>query len=175
MCSAGGYLQMVAVRKNLDLVWVWFYKDVAPTALANMKKPLEKFGKFFVQNLRDKMLDDLEMLLRGGSKAPKIQELQNKISNFNEAQKGIVREMAEEIITSGMHDLLFAIQEEADANGAIKVLVDGQEVAKLSDGMHGEIFGDDGWIVRYSKYPSAVEIERSKWAKQRIKELFGEK
>jgi hypothetical protein len=24
---------LVAVRKNLDLVWVWFYKDVAPTAL----------------------------------------------------------------------------------------------------------------------------------------------
>jgi hypothetical protein len=34
----GGRLQwwpsaMVAVRKNLDLVWVWFYKDVAPPAL----------------------------------------------------------------------------------------------------------------------------------------------
>jgi hypothetical protein len=28
--SAGGRLQMVVVRKNLDLVWVWFYKDVAP-------------------------------------------------------------------------------------------------------------------------------------------------
>lgn len=24
---------MVAVRKNLDLVWVWFYKEVAPMAL----------------------------------------------------------------------------------------------------------------------------------------------
>jgi len=23
---------MVAARKNLDSVWVWFYKDVAPTA-----------------------------------------------------------------------------------------------------------------------------------------------
>jgi hypothetical protein len=35
--SAGGRLQMVAVRavalrKELDLVWVWFYKEVAPTA-----------------------------------------------------------------------------------------------------------------------------------------------
>lgn len=140
-----------------------------------MKEPLEKFAAFFVQNLRDKMLDDLETLLRGGSKAPATQELQNKISKFNEAQKQTIRETAEDIITSGMHDLLFALQEEADTNGAIKILVDGQEVAKLSDGMHGEIFGDDGWIVRYSKYPSAVEIERSKWGKQRVKELFGGK
>jgi hypothetical protein len=30
--NGDGRLQMVAVRKNLDLVWVWFYKDVAPTA-----------------------------------------------------------------------------------------------------------------------------------------------
>jgi len=30
---------MVAVRKNLDLVWVWFYKEVAPTALCNGANP----------------------------------------------------------------------------------------------------------------------------------------
>jgi hypothetical protein len=32
-------MQMVAVRKNLDLVWVWFYKDVAPTALFKGANP----------------------------------------------------------------------------------------------------------------------------------------
>jgi hypothetical protein len=25
----------MSARKNLDLVWVWFYKEVAPTALEN--------------------------------------------------------------------------------------------------------------------------------------------
>jgi hypothetical protein len=29
----------LAVRKNLDLVWVWFYKDVAPTALFKGANP----------------------------------------------------------------------------------------------------------------------------------------
>jgi hypothetical protein len=32
-------LQPVAVRKNLDLVWVWFYKDGAPTALFKGANP----------------------------------------------------------------------------------------------------------------------------------------
>jgi hypothetical protein len=32
-------LFMVAVRKNLDLVWVWFYKDAAPTALFKGANP----------------------------------------------------------------------------------------------------------------------------------------
>jgi hypothetical protein len=30
---------MVAVRKNPDLVWVWFYKEVAPTALFKGANP----------------------------------------------------------------------------------------------------------------------------------------
>jgi hypothetical protein len=30
---------LVAVRKNLDLVWVWFYKDFAPTALFKGANP----------------------------------------------------------------------------------------------------------------------------------------
>jgi hypothetical protein len=30
---------LVAVRKNLDLVWVWFYKEVAPTALFKGANP----------------------------------------------------------------------------------------------------------------------------------------
>jgi hypothetical protein len=34
---------MVAVRKNLDLVWVWFYKDVAPMALEIMSDSLSTF------------------------------------------------------------------------------------------------------------------------------------
>jgi hypothetical protein len=137
-----------------------------------MNEPLDKFGEFFVQNLRDKMLHDLEMMLSGGWKSPELQELQTKLSGLTDAQKQTVRELAERITTAGMHDLLFAI---ADSGGAVKVLVDGQDVSKLSDGLHGEIFGDDGWITRFSKYPSEVEIERSRWAKAQIQKMIDKK
>jgi len=33
----------VAVRKNLDLVWVWFYKEVAPTPLRGAVKIAQPF------------------------------------------------------------------------------------------------------------------------------------
>ena len=140
-----------------------------------MNTTLDKFGKFFVQNLRDRMFDDLERLLSGSCKAPKKQKLQGQISGLTDAQKQVLRDLVEELTTAGMHDLLFAIQEEADAGGAFKVLVDGQAVAKLSDGLHGEIYGDTGWIVRFSKYPSQVEIEGSQWAREFIAKKFGNK
>jgi hypothetical protein len=35
-------IKMVAVRKNLDLVWVWFYKEVAPTALEMFRERISQ-------------------------------------------------------------------------------------------------------------------------------------
>jgi hypothetical protein len=140
-----------------------------------MENPLEKFGAFFVRNLRDKMLYDLDKLLAGGWKAAEVQELQKDLSSFGDAEKQVVRTLVEHIITTGMHDLLFAIQEEADSNGAIRVLADGEEVAKLSDGLQGEIFGDDGWIVRFSEYPAEAQIGLSDWGKEQIRKMFGDK
>lgn len=138
-----------------------------------MNPILDKFGEFFIQNLRDRMFGRLEELLSGN--APQVQQLQDQLAGFTGAQKQVLRDMVEELITAGMHDLLFAIQEETDAGGPIKVLVDGQEVAKLSDGLHGEIFGDKGWIVRFSKYPSQVEIDRSKWGREFIAKMMARK
>ena len=138
-----------------------------------MSEPLDKFGAFIVEILHDKMLYELEMLLRGGCKAPELQELQSRVCTFTDAQKHLIQELAERII--GMHDLLFAIQEQADAAGGVRLLVEGQEIAKLSDGLQGEIFGEDGWIVRFSKYPARTEVERSRWAKDQIQKMFGGK
>ena len=140
-----------------------------------MKEHLDKFGAFFVQNLRDKILDHLETLLAGRSKAAEVQELQRKLAQLSQDEKKLVRDLVEDITTDGMHDLLFALQQEADAGGAIRVLVDDKEVAKASDGLQGEIFGDDGWIVRYSRYPSEKEMERSRWGREQIQRMFRER
>ncbi len=78
-----------------------------------------------------------------------MRDPQKKTASLGNAEKQLVRELADEIITAGTHDLLFAIEEESDTQGAIKVLVYCEEVTKDSYGMHGDIFGDTGWIVRF--------------------------
>jgi hypothetical protein len=52
-----------------------------------------------------------------------------------------------------MHDFLFAVQELSDAGQQFEIRVDGENVASLSDGLHGEIFTEEGWIATYSKFP----------------------
>ena len=47
-----------------------------------------------------------------------------------------------------MHDFLFALQKIDD----IQILVDGQNIVELSDGIHGEAYSDEGWFAKYSRH-----------------------
>jgi len=44
------------------------------------------------------------------------------------------------------------VQEEAEAGNEIQILVDGENIAELSDGLQGESFSEDGWNAKFSKH-----------------------
>jgi len=114
--------------------------------------PVDKFGKFIVENLRDKGIDFAERLLTRHWKAPALLEMQNEIANLNETQKIAFIKAVTETIDGAMHDFLYALQEQASFDNEIQILVDGQNIVELSDGIHGEAYTEDGWFVKYSRY-----------------------
>ena len=134
--------------------------------------PIEKFGRLFVGSVRDTSLEYLQFMFDGKWKAPDLQPLQKKVCNLSPDMKAMVYELTEGLLTHAMHDLLFAFQESHDCDTGIEIMVDGQAIAGLSDGLHGEIFGEEGWIVRYSKFPSDAEVEGTRQAEKTIKEML---
>lgn len=124
-----------------------------------MEPALDKFGQFIVTNLRDRMLYSLECHLAGDFRTT-FPHTEAWIAELNDKDRQAIVELVREVTTAGLHDLLFALQECSDSDSSIQVLVDGKDVAKLSrDGLHGEIFGEEGWIVRHSEYPAPDIIE----------------
>ncbi len=117
------------------------------------RSPLAIFGKLIVTSLRDRAIDFFDMAAEGKWKAPALQSLQSDLSALTTAQRQIVRKCVIAAIDSGMHDFLFALQTNNDAKDRIEVLANGQNVAELSDGLHGEQFGKNGWITKFGKYP----------------------
>lgn len=116
--------------------------------------PVDKFGKFIVENLRDKGIDFAEGLLKKHWKAPNLLEMQNEIANLNDTQKKAFINAITETIDGAIHDFLFALQEQADFDNDIQILVDGQNIVELSDGIHGEAYSDEGWFAKYSRHKS---------------------
>ena len=110
--------------------------------------PVAKFGKFLVENLRDKGIDFAEGLLNQRWKAPELQETQTSLEKLSAAQKEIFIKTVTKAVDNGIHDFLFALQ----STGDIQILVDGQNIVDLSDGINGEAYSDDGWYSKFSKY-----------------------
>jgi len=110
--------------------------------------PVDKFGKFIVENLRDKGIDFAEGLLRKQWKSPSLNDMQNEIATLNDTQKTAFIKAVVQTIDGAMHDFLFALQETND----IQILVDGQNIVELSDGINGEAYSDEGWFSKYSRH-----------------------
>ncbi len=113
--------------------------------------PLAKFGKFLVEHLRDSVMHSYDMTMAARCANDSLQARIAAL-NLTDEQRVVLRECLISSLDGGIHDLLFKLQEQADFENSIQIIVDGRNVEEESDGIHGELFGEDGWIQEYSKY-----------------------
>src|SRR5262249_25154812 len=97
------------------------------------------------------------LLAQGHWRAEALQQLQADLKQLSESQRAIVRRCIVNTIDGAIHDFLFALQELADFEDDIQVHVQGKHIAKISDGLHGEMFSDRGWMAKFSKYGEPPE------------------
>ncbi|MBI9056213.1 hypothetical protein L3049_10045 [Labilibaculum sp. DW002] len=124
-----------------------------------MKKPLDTFGRFIIENLFDQGIRKFQRLSNEEIKTPSLLTLQQNLRTFNKNEIEIIQELIIEIMTSSTHDFLFAIQEQTDLDENIQMNVENENVADLSDGLHGEIFTESGWVKKYSAFKDLYEVK----------------
>jgi hypothetical protein len=118
-------------------------------------KVLQKFGQLLVSEVRDEAIDKYEMIATGTMKSVSATELHSKLTNFTEDQLSIVREIVVSSIDDVIHNFLWMLEQHDDDvdllcswNGDS----DKENIRKLSDGLSGEIYTEDGWIAKFSSY-----------------------
>jgi hypothetical protein len=121
------------------------------------KEAVALFGKFLMENFRDRGIECFDRLASGKYHAPKLQKLQQDLHGLGAAGLAVARRALVNCLDNSIHDLLFKLQEQADFENDVRVMVRGVNVVEASDGIHGEAFGKDGWQARFSKYGEARE------------------
>ena len=116
---------------------------------------LDKVGEFVMTRLRDRGIDFAERLIAGAWKAPALADIQASVGRLSLEDQQLVREVVVESIDNAIHDFLFALDENSGADAAVALRCDGVNAAEVSDGLHGELYREDGWVARFSKYPRA--------------------
>lgn len=125
--------------------------------MADAPLPLDKFGRFVMEKLRDRPIEFFDLLAHGHWKARSLRSLQAEIAQLGEAEKALLRRAVIRTIDTAVHDFLFAIQEAHDMEQGIELLVNGTNVAEVSDGLQGEPFGADGWQAKFSRFGARDE------------------
>jgi hypothetical protein len=116
------------------------------------KEALDYLGEFLMKNHRDRALRTLRAAFKGAWKSKSLRNFQDVLKNLSSEQQEKIFNGFEYIVTGALHDVLFNLYEENNFENRIKLLVDGYDAVKISDGIHGEQYGEDGWIQKFSQY-----------------------
>jgi hypothetical protein len=111
-----------------------------------------------MEEVRDHGIDAYEALVLPHGRLATVGKLEAEVMQLSVEQQETIRRCVIFAIDDALHSFLFKLQEIADYRGDstslpdMQFLVNREDIATLSDGLHGEAYGSDGWIAKYSKY-----------------------
>lgn len=112
-----------------------------------MSDVLDYFGETLINEVRDRTIRLYDKKVHGTMLDVASQELYGKVSKFDEEQRAVLEEVIAGVVDLSLHNILCVLEEHED----IKLLVNEDNIAEVSDGLAGELYTEDGWIKRFSK------------------------
>jgi hypothetical protein len=112
--------------------------------------------------VRDTVSSQMIGIIDNTTKAPDSKKLAAKISSISVENKSYIKELVADTIDHCLHYFLYMLEEYEDDTTLIMEDEEGNKfsLAEISDGLCGELYTEDGWIEKYSKYPT-LEIYRA--------------
>lgn len=112
-----------------------------------MSNNLEEFGKVFINEVRDRTIRVYDKRVNGIMKDVSSKELYNEVQHLNDSQHQLIQKIISQVTDLSLHNMLFMLEEHDD----VELLMNGENIAEISDGLSGELYTEDGWIKKYSE------------------------
>ena len=113
---------------------------------------LDNFGKGLMQYSRDRTLNTASEILQGKIKSPNHKIVGETLQNLTPEERKAVEDLAKLLF----NEMFFEFEQFLNEHAEYKLVYsDGEsevDLLDLSDGLFGEMFGDDGWIEKYSEF-----------------------
>ena len=117
-------------------------------------KQLDLFGEEFIKVCRDRSINEYLKLKSGDMKSDQAKYIHGLIAPFSSSDKEKIDKIAMEMINRVVHNFMRLFDESNDFAITKKNKVDpDDDLASLSDGLAGELYGENGWIAKYSEFP----------------------
>ena len=112
-----------------------------------MDNYLEEFGEIFIKEVRDRTIDLFDRKTQGLMKSKESQLLFERVTKLNDEQKSLISDIIPQIVDLSIHNMLCLFEEHDE----FQIIIDGENIADISDGLSGELYTSDGWIQKFSE------------------------
>lgn len=118
------------------------------------KEILDQFGRRYMYFVRDTVLQQMMDIIDGTAKAPESKKISKKLGVIPKEHHNLIKSVVFDSVDHALHYFLFMFQEYEEDT---KIMVEddngeSHSLEELSDGLCGELYTEDGWIERFSKY-----------------------
>jgi hypothetical protein len=121
------------------------------------KDVLDQFGILLMEWVRDWSIEELIRVIHGNGKGPE----QKKIGEFiktlpTNSQEALIKLIPVAVDTT-LHYFLWLIEENQNLDLVMRTTKGVNSIKNESDGLSGELYSNNGWIMRFSKQISNGE------------------
>ena len=121
----------------------------------NMEDVLNEFGKILITEVRDGTIDSMNKMIDGTMKGTIAKLIRKKISILDKEQIEVLKWLIPEIVDFSLDSMLFMFEGHPD----LQLVFQGVDLKEVSDGLSGELYTEDGWIQKFSKYDELISDE----------------
>lgn len=115
---------------------------------------LDLIGEFLMARVRDSVIHDVHAIVSNEMRGALAESDRKAIAGWSGTGAELVDLVAPRVVDRALATLLQALEEQAETLClAVRHGDNWVSVQELSDGLAGELYGDDGWIARYSSFP----------------------
>ena len=115
---------------------------------------LDTFGCQFTRKVRDSSLENIIQVINGTAKAPRLRKMARDVVDYNDETALVA--LVSVAIDTVLHSMLTGAEHGVDWTIMVPPPRGPANIADLSDGLAGELFGSRGWIARFSKFPARM-------------------
>lgn len=112
-----------------------------------MDNCLNEFGEVLIKEVRDRTIRLFDKKLQGVMKDKDSQLLFEQVNKLSEEQQLLINEIIPQIVDLSLHNMLCVFEE----HNEFQIVIDGENIADISDGLSGELYTSDGWIEKFSE------------------------
>lgn len=115
---------------------------------------LDYLGSILMERVRDASVTDVDMILSGKMQGDEAERIRQALAALGPSALQALQGMVPALVDQVVHNLLATIDEFPDLELVVTRSGEATNASELSDGLAGELYGNGGWIARFSRYPS---------------------